>query len=101
MKKKKLVTLEASKAFFAVWVTLVCLYATKLGDTFATTAAGKGLISSMGNLVCIWVSRLEECFHTKRWQRDCPLFVFSRISLDASRQVERHVTHGAGIGLTD
>ena len=77
----------------------MCLYATKLGDTFATTAAGKGLISSMGNLVFIWVSRLEECFHTRGWQRDCILYVFSRVSLEASRQGERHVTPGAGKGL--
>ena len=53
----------------------------------------------MGNLVCIWVSRLKEWFYTKRWQRDCPLYVFSSISLNASRQGERRVTHGAGIGL--
>ena len=76
----------------------MCLYATKLGDTFATTAAGKGLISSMGNLVCIWVSRLEECFHTKGWHRVCPLYVFSNIYLDYSRQGERRVTPGAGKG---
>ena len=52
----------------------------------------------MGNLVGIWVSRLEWCFHTKRWQRDCPLYVFSSISLDASTQGERRVTPGAGKG---
>ena len=53
----------------------------------------------MGNLVCIWVSRLKEWFYTKRWQRDCPLYVFSSISLNASRQGERRVTPGAGKGL--
>ena len=53
----------------------------------------------MGNLVFIWVSRLEECFHTRGWQRDCIMCVFSRVSLEATRQGERHVTPGAGKGL--
>ena len=53
----------------------------------------------MGNLVGIWVSRLELCFYTKSWQRDCPMYVFSSISLDASRQGERRVTPGAGKGI--
>ena len=51
---KKTVSLEAGKAFF------VYVYCCVSFGTFATSGAGKGLISSMGNFVCIWVSRLEK-----------------------------------------
>ena len=76
--------------------TVVCCEATLLGDTFVTTGAGKGLIFSVDILLCIWVSRLEEGFFcTRRFKRDCLLYVFSSVFLEASRPGERHVTTGA------
>ena len=76
-----------------------CLYCPSGPQFLGTSGAGKGLISSMSNSVCIWVSRLEQCFHTRRLQRDCLLYVFSIVSLEVSRQGVKYVTTGAGKGL--
>ena len=49
----------------------------------------------MGSLVSIKVTILGEYFHTRRRQRDCILYVFFNVSLQAYRKGESHVTPGA------